>query len=133
MLQPDTMVGEDGYTITTSSNHYMPNDTLLEYRMHTSNGSSGNLEEEYVSTEFSPGTFTISERDIQPHYYYAVNVTENTFQLSKTPMMLDLYADDLQHEPIDLSTMTDVTGLHLLSKVTGIYADDSILIGIQEQ
>ncbi len=134
MLQPDTMVGEDGYTITTSSNHYMPNDTLLEYRMHTSNGSSGNLEEEYVSTEFSPGTFTISERDIQPHYYYAVNVTENTFQLSKTPMMLDLYVDDPQHDPIDLSTMTSGTkGLHLLSKVTGIYVDDSILIGIQEQ
>ena len=133
MFTPDTMVGADGYTITTSSNHYMTNDTLLEYRKHTSTGSSGNLEEEYVVTEFSPGTFTISERDIQPHYYYAVNVTENTFQLSKTPMLLDLYTDDPQHDPIDLSTMTSGGGLHLLSKVTGIYADDSILIGIQEQ
>lgn len=136
IFQPDTMVGADGYTITTSSNHYMTNDTLLEYRKHTSTGSSGNLDQEYVSTEFVPGSglFLPSERDIQPSYYYAVNVTENTFQLSKTPMLLDLYVDDPQHDPIDLSTMTTgATGIHLLSKVTGIYADDSILIGIQEQ
>ena len=114
----------------------MTNDTLLEYRKHTSTGSSGNLDQEYVSTEFVPGSglFLPSERDIQPSYYYAVNVTENTFQLSKTPMLLDLYVDDPQHDPIDLSTMTTgATGIHLLSKVTGIYADDSILIGIQEQ
>ena len=135
IFEPDTMVGEDGYTITLS-NHGMTNDTLLEYRKHTSTGSSGNLDEEYVVSEFVPGsgTYVYSERDIQPHYYYAVNVTENTFQLSKTPMLLDKYPNDVLHDPIDLSTMTDsASGNHLLTKVTGIFADDSILIGIQEQ
>jgi hypothetical protein len=105
-----------GNTVTISA-HGFEEDTLLQYHQYKGT-SSGNLE----------GQPHTNRRD-EYEYYYAVNVTTDTFQLSKTPKGTTEGEDT--SVPIDLSTVAG--GPHLFVRQTAILADDAVLIGIQEQ
>ena len=105
-----------GNTVTIN-NHGLLDDTIVLYNQYLGT-SSGNLEGN-----------TTANRAADYEYYYVVNVTTNTFQLSKAPIGVD--PNSPGDTPIDLSTITGAN--HLLVRQTGINADDAILIGIQEQ
>jgi len=105
-----------GFTITKVG-HGFVNDTLVQYNQYLGT-SSGNL----IGN-------TTANRAAEYEYYYAVNVTDDTFQLSKTHRGTD--DDNTTHVPIDLSGITG--GPHILVRQTSINADNAILIGIQEQ
>jgi hypothetical protein len=105
-----------GNTVTISA-HGFEEDTLLQYHQYKGT-SSGNLE----------GQPHTNRRD-EYEYYYAVNVTTDTFQLSKTPKGTTEGEDT--SVPIDLSTVAG--GPHLFVRQTAVLADDAVLIGIQEQ
>lgn len=105
-----------GNTVTIN-NHGLLDDTIVLYNQYLGT-SSGNLEGN-----------TTANRAADYEYYYVVNVTANTFQLSKAPIGVD--PNSPGDTPIDLSTITGSN--HLLVRQTGINADDAILIGIQEQ
>ena len=98
----------------TKSGHGLIDDTIVQYYQYRGT-SSGNL----IGN-------TSANRAAEYEYYYVVNVTNDTFQLSKTPA-----GDGTGDTPIDLSGLTG--GPHLLIRQTGIYTDDAELIGIQEQ
>ncbi len=105
-----------GSTVTKTG-HGLVNDTIVLYNQYLGT-NSGNLEGN-----------TTANRAADYEYYYVVNVTTDTFQLSKTP--IGIIQASPGDTPIDLSTIAGSN--HLLVRQTGINADDAILIGIQEQ
>lgn len=123
VLDADNDILSDGFTINMPS-HGISNDTVVQYYLFGT-GDSGLLTE--PTTGDNSDAYQSSDPDQnRGYFYYVVNVTNNTFQLSRVPMQ----GADSVETAIDLSTMTGTE--HLLVKHTAIHADQSNIISIQE-